>query len=59
MKVVESVIPDVLILEPAVYEDERGFFYESHNKRDFEQATGIRRDFLQDNLSHSSKGVLR
>ncbi len=59
MKVVETAIPDVLILEPTVYEDERGFFYESYNKRDFEQATGIRRDFLQDNLSHSSKGVLR
>jgi len=59
MKVAETAIADVLILEPAVYEDERGFFYESYNKRDFEHATGIRRDFLQDNFSYSSKGVLR
>jgi len=59
MKVLPTVIPDVLIIEPKVFGDERGFFYESFNKQSFQQATGIGADFVQDNHSKSSKGVLR
>lgn len=59
MNVVKTAIPDVLILEPRVFGDERGFFYESYNKQAFENATGIRSEFVQDNYSLSSKGVLR
>lgn len=55
-----TLIPDVLILEPKVFGDERGFFFESFNQRDFQEATG-RTDihFVQDNHSRSSRGVLR
>lgn len=59
MKVIPTEIPDVLIIEPNVFGDERGFFYESYNKKRFEEATGITTDFVQDNHSKSSKGVLR
>ncbi len=59
MKVVPTKIPDVLIIEPKVFGDERGFFFESFNKKTFEAATGITVDFVQDNHSKSSKGVLR
>lgn len=59
MKVVETDIPDVLILEPKVFGDERGFFYESFNAAAFEAATGIKRSFVQDNHSKSQRGVLR
>lgn len=59
MKVIETAIADVLILEPKVFGDARGLFYESYNQRAFEQATGLKRDFVQDNHSESSKGVLR
>lgn len=59
MKVIATAIPDVLILEPKVFGDERGFFFESYNKRAFEEATGARVDFVQDNYSRSEKNVLR
>ena len=59
MNVVETSLPGVLILEPKVFGDERGFFYESFNARAFEAATGLKRDFVQDNHSRSQKGVLR
>jgi dTDP-4-dehydrorhamnose 3,5-epimerase len=52
-------IEGVLVLEPKVFGDARGFFYESFNARDFEVATGLKREFVQDNHSKSSKGVLR
>lgn len=52
-------IPGVLILQPKVFPDARGFFFESYNARAFEQATGLKRDFVQDNHSRSVKGVLR
>jgi dTDP-4-dehydrorhamnose 3,5-epimerase len=59
MNVVGTELPGVLILEPRVLGDERGFFLESHNQRVFEQATGVRATFVQDNHSRSRKGVLR
>jgi dTDP-4-dehydrorhamnose 3,5-epimerase len=52
-------IPEVLILEPKVFGDARGFFFESFNARDFAQATGLDVNFVQDNHSKSAKGVLR
>jgi dTDP-4-dehydrorhamnose 3,5-epimerase len=52
-------LPDVLELKPKVFPDGRGFFFESFNAREFEKATGLRRDFVQDNHSRSVKGVLR
>jgi len=52
-------IPDVLILEPKVFGDARGFFFESFNARDFAQATGLNVEFVQDNHSKSAQGVLR
>jgi dTDP-4-dehydrorhamnose 3,5-epimerase len=59
MKVTPTAIPEVLILEPKVFGDDRGFFFESFNARAFEQATGLKREFVQDNHSKSSKNVLR
>lgn len=59
MKVTATKIPDVLILEPKVFGDERGFFMESFNAKKFSQATGLDVTFVQDNHSRSSKGVLR
>jgi len=59
MKVIPTDLPDVLLLEPAVYGDERGFFFESYNERAFEQATGIKPRFVQDNHSRSARNVLR
>lgn len=59
MKVVATELPGVLILEPKVFGDERGFFYESFNARTFQQATGLDVTFVQDNHSRSQKGVLR
>ncbi|WP_201196318.1 dTDP-4-dehydrorhamnose 3,5-epimerase [Pseudomonas fluorescens] len=59
MNVIETTLPGVLILEPKVFGDERGFFYESFNAKAFEQATGLERQFVQDNHSRSLKGVLR
>ena len=54
-----TAIPDVLVLEPKVFGDARGFFFESFNARDFAQATGLNVEFVQDNHSKSAKGVLR
>lgn len=61
MKVIATSIPDVLIIEPAVFGDERGFFYESFNERRFVELTGVvsAPRFVQDNHSKSSKNVLR
>ncbi len=59
MQVVTTALPDVLILEPKVFGDERCFFFESFNSRQFAEATGLHREFVQDNHSRSAKGVLR
>lgn len=59
MKIIPTDIPEVLIIEPQVFGDERGFFYESFNARRFAQATGCAVEFVQDNHSRSSQGVLR
>jgi dTDP-4-dehydrorhamnose 3,5-epimerase len=59
MQVIQTRLPEVLILEPQVFGDERGFFYESFNARRFAEATGVSRDFVQDNHSRSARGVLR
>ncbi len=59
MKVIETAIPDVLIIEPKVYRDDRGFFLESYNARDFQQATKLDVNFVKDNHTRSQKGVLR
>jgi dTDP-4-dehydrorhamnose 3,5-epimerase len=57
--VIRTELPEVLILEPKVFGDERGFFFESFNQRDFAQATGLDVAFVQDNHSRSARGVLR
>ena len=57
--VTPTALSDVLILEPKVFGDERGFFFESFNERDFLSATGLSVHFVQDNHSQSKKGVLR
>ena len=59
MKVTSGVLPEVLILEPRVFGDERGFFLESYNQRVFREAAGIDANFVQDNHSRSSRNVLR
>lgn len=59
MKVTKTAIPDVLIVEPTVFGDERGFFYESYNQRKWKELTGLDTHFVQDNHSKSSQGVLR
>ncbi|EGF30878.1 dTDP-4-dehydrorhamnose 3,5-epimerase [Oxalobacteraceae bacterium IMCC9480] len=59
MKVIPTEIPDVLIIEPTVFGDERGFFFESFNQRRFFELTGLSVDFVQDNHSQSAKNVLR
>ncbi len=59
MKTLATAIADVLIIEPRVFGDERGFFFESFNQRAFHEATGLKPDFVQDNHSRSAKGVLR
>lgn len=59
MKVSPLGIPDVLLIEPQVFGDDRGFFYESFNQNKFEEAMGKKIDFVQDNHSKSIKGVLR
>jgi dTDP-4-dehydrorhamnose 3,5-epimerase len=59
MQVTPAAIPDVLIIEPKVFGDARGFFFESYNERAFAQATGLRLNFVQDNHSRSARGVLR
>jgi dTDP-4-dehydrorhamnose 3,5-epimerase len=59
MKAVSTTIPDVLIIEPNVFGDERGFFFESFNRRQFAELVGRDVDFVQDNHSRSVKNVLR
>jgi dTDP-4-dehydrorhamnose 3,5-epimerase len=59
VKVERASIPDVLVLEPKIFGDARGTFYESYNRRSFAQATGLDVDFVQDNHSRSSRNVLR
>jgi dTDP-4-dehydrorhamnose 3,5-epimerase len=59
MQITPTAIPDVLLLEPKVFGDERGFFFESYHQRTFEQAVGKPTPFVQDNHSRSAQGVLR
>lgn len=59
MIVTDTQIPDVKIIEPTVFTDDRGFFFESFNHKNFEKAIGRELTFVQDNHSRSSKGVLR
>ena len=59
MKIKETPLKDCYILEPAVFEDGRGYFYEKFNEKQFEEATGLNGHFVQDNISKSSYGVLR
>ncbi|MFF7707466.1 dTDP-4-dehydrorhamnose 3,5-epimerase [Pseudomonas sp. NPDC007930] len=59
MKVTPTAIPEVLLIEPKVFGDERGFFFESFNEKVFQEATGVALPFVQDNHSRSRKGVLR
>lgn len=59
MNIIATEIPDVLIIEPKVFGDERGFFFESFNDRVFAEKTGIKTKFVQDNHSRSGKNVLR
>jgi dTDP-4-dehydrorhamnose 3,5-epimerase len=59
VKVERTAIPDVLLLEPRVFGDARGFFLESYNRRAFREATGVDAEFVQDNHSRSVKNVLR
>jgi len=59
MEVTPTAIADVLVLEPKVFGDDRGFFFESFNAKDFQAATGVDSQFVQDNHSRSQKNVLR
>jgi dTDP-4-dehydrorhamnose 3,5-epimerase len=59
VKVLPTAIPEVLLLEPTVFSDPRGFFFESYNQRTFREATGLDVDFVQDNKSFSVRNVLR
>mgnify|MGYP003585935026 CR=1 FL=1 len=59
MKSERTAIPEVLIIEPRVFGDERGFFFESFNERAWQEATGLNTKFVQENHSRSMKGVLR
>ena len=59
MKATRLAIPDVVLIEPKVFGDSRGFFLESFNQKAFDEATGTNHQFVQDNHSRSSKGVLR
>jgi dTDP-4-dehydrorhamnose 3,5-epimerase len=59
MKVIRTEIPDLLALEPKVFGDARGFFLESYNEKVFREATGVAAQFVQDNHSRSTQGVLR
>ena len=56
MTVTPTTLPDVLIVEPRVFGDERGFFYESYNRRQFNEALGLEPDFVQDSHSRSARG---
>ena len=59
MKVITTPLEGLLVIEPRVFGDERGFFYESYNARQFAEATGVTANFVQDNHSRSRRGVLR
>ena len=59
MKIVEKVLTDAIVLKPRVFKDDRGYFYESFNKKVFESLIGIKVNFIQDNQSRSAKGTLR
>lgn len=59
MTITPTKIPDVFIIEPKVFGDERGFFFESFNQKNFTEKTGITSEFVQDNHSRSVQGVLR
>jgi dTDP-4-dehydrorhamnose 3,5-epimerase len=59
MNIIKTEIPDVLIIEPKVFGDARGYFFESFNKKIFDEAVGSNIDFVQDNHSQSQRGVLR
>lgn len=59
MRIVTTSIPDVLIIEPTVFGDQRGFFYESFNEQRFRDLTGVNAGFVQDNHSKSARNVLR
>ena len=59
MKVKETPLKDCYIIEPTLFEDNRGYFYEKFNKKEFEELTGMNGHFVQDNISKSSYGVLR
>lgn len=59
MKIIKTSIPDVLIIEPMVFGDDRGFFLESFNQKAWQEQTGLDLTFVQDNHSRSSRGVLR
>ena len=59
MQAIRTAIPDVLVIEPKVFGDARGFFYESFNAKAFQEAAGLDAQFVQDNHSKSAKGVLR
>lgn len=59
MNIIETALSGVLIIEPKIFGDERGFFYESFNAKAFEEASGLKKQFVQDNHSRSTKNVLR
>ena len=59
MIITPTALPDVLLIEPKVFGDARGFFFESYNRRTFAEAAGLDVDFVQDNHSRSAQGVLR
>ncbi len=59
MKIIQTAIPEVLIIEPRVFTDERGFFFESFNRRRWCEQTGLQTEFVQENHSRSTKNVLR
>ena len=59
MNIIPTALPEVLVIEPKVFGDERGFFFESYNRKTFAAATGIDVDFVQDNHSRSARDVLR
>jgi dTDP-4-dehydrorhamnose 3,5-epimerase len=59
VRVTRTALPDVLVIEPQVFDDERGFFYERFNARDFAEVTGVTANFVQDNVSRSVRNVLR
>jgi len=59
MRILETPLKDCYVIEPTVFEDERGYFYEKFNEKKFEESTGLNGHFVQDNISKSSYGVLR